>query len=57
MSSSLIRTLHVQPNAGQTITLKFNFTSLITEVRKIILLFYYIIYMLNFKYIYINIKL
>ncbi|ORX82075.1 hypothetical protein BCR32DRAFT_292904 [Anaeromyces robustus] len=32
LSSSLIRTLHVQPNAGQTITLQFNFTSLITEV-------------------------
>ncbi|ORX53870.1 hypothetical protein BCR36DRAFT_348918 [Piromyces finnis] len=31
LSSSLIRTLHVQPNAGQTITLSFNITSLISE--------------------------
>jgi len=32
LSSSLIRTLHVQPNAGQTITLQFNFTNILTEV-------------------------
>jgi len=32
LSSSLIRTLHVQPNAGQTITLHFNFTNLLTEL-------------------------
>lgn len=32
LSSSLIRTLHVQPNAGQTITLNFNLTELVTTV-------------------------